>query len=71
MQLNKEINKTRLVITILYLLLFLLIAISVYLIIVNYQMANTINFKKVQIHTTQLDLQQFNKIYQQVQEQLK
>lgn len=71
MQLNKEINKTQIVITLSYLLLFSLAIVTIYLIIVKYQTASTINSKKVQIHTTQLDLQQFNKIYQQIQEQSK
>lgn len=62
-----QINKTRVAIITSYIILVLIIISVIYIIAKNFLVADSVNQKKIQTHTTQLDIDVFNKVLKQIQ----
>lgn len=60
------INKVKIVIYSSYVVLLVIVLIFIYFINSNYQKTNLITPQKIQIHATKLDVNQFNRILEQI-----
>lgn len=63
---TNQVNKIKTIVLFSYLLAFSIIAIVLYIIVTGIIKINTINPKMVQTHTTQLNIDNFNKILNQL-----